>query len=150
MKFEPKIAISVLTIVVVTSMMSCSKDRNKQTQLNIEDSIKSGSWKITKFVDSGKDETAHFTGYNLTFADGGTLTASNGSNAYSGTWSITDSNSKDDTQDDLDFNISFGSPADFEELSDDWDFISHSETKIELKDVSGGNGGTDYLTFEKN
>ncbi len=150
MKFEPKIAISVLTIVVVTSMMSCSKDRNKQTQLNIEDSIKSGSWKITKFIDSGKDETAHFTGYNFTFTDGSTLTATNSSNTYSGTWSITDSNSKDDTQDDLDFNISFGSPADFEELSDDWDFISHSETKIELKDVSGGNGGTDYLTFEKN
>ncbi len=39
--------------------------------------------------------------------------------------------------------------TDFEELSDDWDIISHSSTKIELIDISGGNGGTDYLTFEK-
>jgi hypothetical protein len=39
---------------------------------------------------------------------------------------------------------------DFEDLNDDWDIISHSPTKIELKDVSGGNGGTDYLTFENN
>ena len=38
----------------------------------------------------------------------------------------------------------------FEDLNDDWDFISQSSTKIELIDVSGGNGGTDYLTFEKN
>jgi hypothetical protein len=39
---------------------------------------------------------------------------------------------------------------DFEDLNDDWDIISRSSTKIELIDISGGNGGTDYLTFEKN
>ena len=54
------------------------------------------------------------------------------------------------TSGDIDFNIFFGSPADFAELSEDWDIISHSATKIELKHVSGGNGGTDLLTFEKN
>ena len=37
----------------------------------------------------------------------------------------------------------------FEELNDDWDVVSQSATKIELIDVSGGNGGTDYLTFER-
>ena len=31
--------------------------------------------------------------------------------------------------------------ASFEDLNDDWDFISQSSTKIELIDVSGGNGG---------
>jgi len=28
--------------------------------------------------------------------------------------------------------------------------IQQSSTLIKLEDVSGGNGGTDYLTFEKN
>lgn len=51
---------------------------------------------------------------------------------------------------DIDFNIFFASPADFAELSEDWDIISHSASKIELKHVSGGDGGTDLLTFEKN
>jgi hypothetical protein len=51
---------------------------------------------------------------------------------------------------DLDFNIFFAAPPDFENLSDDWDFILYKSTKIELIDMSGGNGGTDYLTFEKN
>lgn len=50
----------------------------------------------------------------------------------------------------IDFNIFFASPADFAELSDDWEIISHSASKIELRDVSGGNGGVDLLTFEKN
>ncbi|TMM57874.1 hypothetical protein FEE95_00120 [Maribacter algarum] len=51
---------------------------------------------------------------------------------------------------DIDFNIFFASPADFAELSEDWDIISHSASKIELKHVSGGDGGIDLLTFEKN
>jgi hypothetical protein len=52
--------------------------------------------------------------------------------------------------DDLDFNIAFTAPANFLELTYDWDIQSRTDTKIELIDVSGGNGGTDYLTFEKN
>lgn len=45
----------------------------------------------------------------------------------------------------------FSSPTVFaDELTDDWDIISYTDTKIQLVDVSGGNGGTDYLTFEKN
>ena len=36
------------------------------------------------------------------------------------------------------------------DLSDDWDIVERTDTKIRLQDVSGGNGGTDYLTFEKN
>ncbi|MEZ4988540.1 MAG: hypothetical protein R2795_26535 [Saprospiraceae bacterium] len=37
----------------------------------------------------------------------------------------------------------------FEELNEDWEIISQSDTRIELVHVSGGNGGTDYLTFER-
>lgn len=50
----------------------------------------------------------------------------------------------------VDFNIFFASPADFAELTEDWNIISYSATKIDLIHVSGGNGGTDLLTFEKN
>ncbi len=50
----------------------------------------------------------------------------------------------------VDFNIFFASPADFAELTEDWNIISYSASKIELIHVSGGNGGTDLLTFEKN
>ena len=77
------------------------------------------------------------------------LNANNGSNNYDGTWSITDSNSDDDSQDDLHFNIHFTQNNEFEDLNDDWDILSNSDTKIELRDISGGNGGTDFLTFDK-
>jgi len=50
----------------------------------------------------------------------------------------------------IDFNIFFESPLNFSKLSEDWEIISFTSSKIELKHVSGGNGGTDLLTFEKN
>jgi hypothetical protein len=110
-----------------------------------------GTWRVTSYVDSGTDETNHFTGYNFTFATGGVLSATNGTNTYTGTWSVTNDNSNDDNpSSDLDFNIAFASPADFADLTDDWDVVSFTATTISLIDVSGGNGGTDTLVFTKN
>lgn len=110
-----------------------------------------GTWRITQFEDSGNNETAHFTGYNFTFGQNGTLTAANGTNTYIGSWSVTNDGSNDDSpSNDLDFNIAFASPPSFEELTEDWHIISYSAAEIKLVHVSGGNGGTDYLTFAKN
>ena len=143
-------AMLVAAIVTVSFLNSCKKESSENTQNQVETNVEDGTWRITKFVDSGDDETSDFSGYNFTFEDSGVLQASNGSNNYTGTWSISDSNSSDYSQDDLDFNINFNLTNDFEDLNDDWDFVSQSETKIELIDISGGNGDTDYLTFENN
>ena len=143
----------VLALFLMLSMTACNDDDDddgKTIQDNIESNVESGTWRISKFIDSGQDETNDFAGYVFTFESSGVLNATNGVNSYDGTWSITDSNSNDDSQDDLDFNINFNLMNQFEDLNDDWDIISQSSTKIELIDVSGGNGGTDYLTFVKN
>jgi len=149
-----KTKISVLALILWTALLSCSKDDNNlplvQDPQQIENSITTDTWRITKFIDSGDNETGNFSGYAFTFDGTGTLVATNGASNYIGTWSITDSNSNDDSPDDLDFNISFAVTDNFEDLNDDWSFISSTSTRIELIDVSGGNGGTDYLTFEKN
>lgn len=134
------------------SMVACTKDNDPNTELTIgqmQDTMESGAWIITLFEESGKDETNHFSGYEFTFGADGKLFADNGLNSYEGTWSITDGNSNDDSQSDLHFNIFFNLSNDFEDLNDDWDVLSNSEVRIELIDVSGGNGGTDYLTLEK-
>ena len=144
MKF--KFFIGAITLAL--SFSSCKKDDVKQ-QENIENEMTSGSWKISYFNDSGSNETSNFTSYTFSFNDGGTISASNGSNTYSGTWSVTDSNSSDDSPDDLHFNINFNLTNEFEDLNDDWDIISHSSNELKLNDVSGGNGGTDELTFVK-
>jgi len=157
MKRSFKLSIILMLAISFMSMQCSSDDDNSPNDntVEIQDVISiasSGNWVVTYFFDTDSEETSNYSGYEFTFGASGVLTASNGTNTYTGTWSVTDdSNSSDDdsSDDDIDFNISFVSPPDFEELSDDWDIISYSATKIELIDVSGGNGGTDYLTFEK-
>jgi hypothetical protein len=162
MKIMKKKIVSIL--VVMTYMMvllvSCTKDDNSSDPNNstsdqVSTIARSGSWEITYFYDSDQEETGNFSGYSFSFNEDGTIVAVNGNTTVTGVWSITDnsnSSSDDDgssSSNDNDFNVFFASPANFEDLSDDWDIISISDTKIELIDVSGGNGGTDYLTFMK-
>ncbi len=140
-----------LTSLLLCFLLISSCTQEDDTQLiNTQSNLSDGTWKITKFIDSGEDETSDFSGYTFTFKSNGDLIASNGSQTYTGTWGIVDNNSSDDSQDDLELNINFMLTNDFEDLNDDWDFISNTDDDIlELVDVSGGNGGTDYLTFEK-
>lgn len=134
---------------------SCSSDDDNNpsttnpTATDVTNTVTSGTWRITSYLDSGQDETANFAGYNFTFGTNNVLTATNGTNNYSGIWSVTND---DDSANDLDFDILFSSPApnSFQDLSDDWDIVERTSTKVRLRDVSGGNGDTDYLTFEKN
>jgi len=148
-----KFSIIAMLFLGVSIFSSCEKEEDNaknSTQIAIQNSVQSGTWRVTKMIDSGVDELNNFLGYNFSFSSSGAITATNGSNNYSGTWSISDSNSNDDSQDDLDFNINFNLTNSFQDLNDDWDFISQTANKIELIDVSGGNGGTDYLNIEKN
>ena len=132
------------------TLPSCTNDNPVDpSQTIIQNNVQAGIWRITLFIDSGTDETSHFSGYSFTFGDNNILTSTNGTVIHTGTWSITDSNSNDDHPDDLDFNILFSFNNDFEDLSEDWQILSQSSNRIELTHVSGGNGGTDFLTFEK-
>lgn len=146
---------SILACIFMLNTASmCSSDDNSSSTSNptpVINTVTQGTWRVTYYFDTDSDETSDFSGYNFTFGTSNVLTASNGTNTYTGSWSVTTDNSNDDNpSSDLDFNILFASPANFEELSDDWDVVSRTDTKIQLIDVSGGNGGTDYLTFEKN
>ncbi len=146
--------IAVLGILIF--LTSCDKDNADDNGIaadktEIEAAVKSGEWHITYYFDSDKDETNDYVGYVFTFNANGTLGATNGNISVSGAWSVTDSatSNDDSSDDDIDFNIFFTSPLLFEELTDDWDIQKFTNTKIELYDVSGGDGTTDYLTFEK-
>lgn len=151
-----KRSIFLVAGIALLGLASCSGDDSSSTSSTLTDVVNTatqGTWHITSYIDSGNDETGHFTGYNFTFGGSNALTATNGTNTYTGSWSVTDSsNSSDDDSpgSDIDFNIVFSAPASFQDLTDDWDIQERTATRIKLIDVSGGNGGTDYLTFEKN
>lgn len=135
---------SVIMISIVT-FSSCSKDDTSADPAQTEQNVQSGTWHVTLFNDSGENKTGNFSGYNFVFGQNGSVSASNGTVTQNGTLSVfIDSG---DTKFVLSFPVTSGP---FEEISEDWRVVSQSATKIELVNISGGNGGTDYLTFEKN
>jgi hypothetical protein len=147
----------VVLVLSLSLIVSCSTNEddspNNAVQIEqLENTAETGTWRVTNLVDSGEDETNDFNGYDFTFSENGTVTATNGTTTYNGTWSVTSDDSDDDNDSDVEFNLFFPVPDtdNFEDLNDDWDIVSYSDTVINLIDISGGNGSTDVLTFERN
>ena len=146
------------TLIVFTILLNCScssdDDGNSLNNNSISTVVKtmnSGTWKITKYIDRENNDTADFSGYDFTFTENNILMANKGADEIMGSWLVATNSSNDDSPtNDLDFIISFSGPEKFMELTDDWEIKSSTFNKLELIDVSGGNGETDYLTFEKN
>lgn len=132
------------------SVASCNlNDENASMREEITKLIMDGSWAITCFQDSDGDETGHFTGYTFIFGQNQVLTAAKGSISYAGSWLILPKGYDDNTIDDVELKILFEAPEGFEELSDDWDISALTETRMELRNVSGGDGSGDLLAMEK-
>ncbi|RAJ17050.1 hypothetical protein [Olleya aquimaris] len=151
-----------ILLMLSFSLMSfnCSNDDDNnnpnddsQQIAQIQSTAISGTWIVSSYIDSGQDETNDFSNYQFTFGTDGIITADNGTSSLTGTWSVTTSNNdSSSSSSDIDFNIFFQVPdtSVFEDLNDDWDISSYSDTTISLTDVSGGNGSTDTLIFVKN
>lgn len=139
--------ISVLAMLLLFSIiMSCKKENNSSTSVStsqVTTTATSGTWKIISFTEDGTNNTGSYNGYNFVFSGSGAVAASNGGNTATGTWqTLTDSGKTK-------FILDFNEPA-FESISEDWEVLELSSTRMKLQHVSGGNGGTDILILEKN
>lgn len=103
-----------------------------------------GVWKVTYFYDKG-DETADFSGYTFNFANNGTVTATQGSQTWTGTWS----SGYDDSKNKFLIDFISGSPSPLSELEEDWLIVKMDDQLMHFEHTSGGNGDTDVLKFEK-
>jgi hypothetical protein len=145
----------IACLFMLNTASMCSSDDSSSSSVDtsaVVGTVTQGNWRVTLFDEDGIDHTSHFSGYNFTFGDSNVLTATNGTNTYTGAWSVTsdDSSNDDNPSGDIDFNILFSSPADFAELTEDWHILERTATKIRLRHISGGDGSIDLLTFEKN
>lgn len=141
-----------LIILMSVMLFSCEQDDNSQNNssgnTNISQQDLNGNWRITYFAEDGKDETFYFSGYTFTFSNN-VVSATNGSTVVNGVYSLSGSSSSSGSSSGSKFVITFHETNPWEELNEDWDILESSANKIKLKHVSGGNGGTDDLVFEK-
>ena len=147
--YQVKTLFTVLFLLLL-SFSSCKKDSAGSSSTTTEptasatgNNVQQGKWRVTLFNDSGRDETHHFTGYEFIFNPNGAARAQKGSTIVDGSWTT----GTDDSKNKLILN--FGATSPFDELNEDWRILENSASKIRLEHVSGGNGGTDLLTFEK-
>ncbi|MDC8001284.1 hypothetical protein POV26_09555 [Aequorivita todarodis] len=136
----------VLAIVVFASCSSDddSGDANTNEFEQIKTTLPQGEWKITKLIDGQSDHTVDFESFVFTFSEDGTVAAKNDLFTEPGTWAYDNSSNSGE-----ELVLQFSETTPFDEINDDWDIVSVSNSKVELKDVSGGNGDTELLTFSK-
>ncbi|RFN58624.1 hypothetical protein [Marixanthomonas ophiurae] len=113
---------------------------------NLETILQDGQWSVGSYIDDGDDETNDYNGYAFTFNADGTAIAESNSDTVNGTWAVTTSSSGLD----LVLNFEIDNEDDpFDDLNDDWDVEQFTTVQVDLKDISGGDGSTDLLTFVK-
>ena len=131
-----------LALFVVSS---CKKDDNStRTTTAVSTTVSSGTWRITYYLERDVDHTADFSGYTFTFNSNGAVTAVKASNTVNGTWVAGNDDSR------VKFILHFNAPDPFEEISEDWLVTERTNNKLRLEHTSGGDGHTDFLTFERN
>lgn len=113
------------------------------TEPTLADLIIDGKWVVANYNDSGVDETANYAGFDFTFNQDSTVVATNGTDSINGTWEEVIEGEKHKLV------LDMGTTVPFDEFTEDWDVVSFTETRIDLKDISGGDGTTDILVFEK-
>ncbi len=143
--------IPVLSSILLLNLAStCSSDddsnpSSSQLIIQTQNSIVSGSWRVTLFSEDGVVQTSNYNGYNFTFNANATVEATNGTTVRTGTWTT----GTDDSTPKLILTFT-ATTGPFEEISEDWRIVSVTSSRIELRHVSGGDGSIDLLTFQKN
>ena len=129
----------LFALLAATCITGCKKENftNQARAL-----IQTGAWKVALFKEDSNDETHHFTGYAFHFLEEGTVIATKGNHTLNGTWGT----GNDDSSNKFEL---FFEETPFDELNEDWKITSVTSSLIKLEHISGGNGGTDILHFEK-
>jgi hypothetical protein len=125
----------------------CDDDDDDSSDLTasiISGTVTSGTWRVSFYKDRDDDETSNYAGYSFAFASAGIVVATKSGVDTEGAWSSSESDGK------VKLVLTFFPTDPFDELSEDWEVIKRTDSSIELKHVSGGDGHVDYLTFQKN
>ena len=109
---------------------------------NLSAILSDGTWYVSYFYDD-TNQTSVYAGYTFTFNTNGTSLVLRNSVSINGSWSNYIDGNEEKLELDYDGLI-------LDELEEDWEVVEYSSTQVRLKDVSGGNGGTDYLYLSKN
>jgi len=125
-------------------LRECNESADDADVAEIKNIAMGGTWNVALYSESDVDMTADYAGMDFTFgADYQVAVAVNADPIADGLWRVLR-----DSEDGLKFYINFDTTDNLADLTDDWQIVSVTTTRIELKDVSD-DGSIDVLVFEK-
>lgn len=130
---------SALLILV----QSCTTDNSPSSEANAI--VTSNQWKVQSYVDrKNRDLTSLLASSRFSFEQNSKLVIKQNNVVFTeGTWKII----LDSGREKMLISIPIQNDDLFEELNEDWEIMSKSESKIVLENASGGNGGKSTLTL---
>jgi hypothetical protein len=139
----------ILIVLTVIAFTACSSnddagDANTIEFEKIKTTLPEGEWKISNLIDGQSDHTEDFQSFVFTFNEDGTVAATNDLYSEPGTWTYDNSSSSSEK-----LVLQFSETTPFDEINDDWEIVLVSSSTVELRDVSGGDGDIELLTFTK-
>ncbi|HNP66858.1 MAG TPA: hypothetical protein PKH16_03050 [Aequorivita sp.] len=136
-------------VLAITIFAACNSDDdsgnvNTNEFENIKTTLPQGEWEVSKLIDGQSDHTVDFESFVFIFNEDGTVVAQNDLFTENGTWAYDNSSSSSE-----ELVLQFSQQTPFDQINDDWDIVSVTNSTIELSDVSGGDGDIELLTFTK-
>ncbi|MBK9257622.1 MAG: hypothetical protein IPM42_19355 [Saprospiraceae bacterium] len=135
----------MICLFIVMIFFSCSNSESSGDNINptdIQNSLISKQWIVKYYYDRDKEKTSDFSGYVFEFRSDKVVKAIKASQVINGIWNLRNDSGK------TKMDLAFSGNDKFEEISEDWEVVKKTETIIELKHISGGDGHQDLLTFE--
>ena len=123
----------------------CDDNANDGDVAEIRNVMMGGDWVVAAYIEGEMDSTVDYNGYSVQFMAEHQISLLEGGEAFgTGLWRVLRNSEQQ-----LKVYLNFGDQMPFDELTDDWTFVSVTDTRIELKDISGGDGEISTLVFEK-
>ncbi|MEZ4987082.1 MAG: hypothetical protein R2795_18920 [Saprospiraceae bacterium] len=124
------------------AILACDQDDDVSPNSNDPQAVSSvlasdNEWIITLFTDDGENETYYFESYRFNFDLDGSVVATGNNDIVTGTYSVF----RDDGR--VELKMSFPNIQYFDELNDDWYFISMDQNVVRFDDDG------DRLEFQK-
>lgn len=122
----------------------CDDNAGDGDVAEIRNFMMGGEWIVALYTDNEVNETTTFNGYSLNFMADHQISLLEGTEAFgNGLWRVIRNSDQQ-----LKVYLNFGVNMPFDELTDDWELVSATADRIELKDVSD-DGSKDVVVFEK-
>lgn len=122
----------------------CDNNSTDDGITEIRNVMLDGEWVVGSYIDQGVNRAEMFSGYSLGFNTANQIALMEGGYVFgAGLWRILRDNDEQ-----LKVYLNFGEDTLFDELTEDWDVVYISDTRIELKEIEDDESVT-TLVFEK-